>query len=286
MERAILVDYPTVVVDKESRVYAGVFATDRTMRLLELLVGSSDGLTVSELSNELGVEKSIVSRILASLNNSGYVRYIPSTRRYGLSLKFVALAYRHVDIIGFPDVVMPILRRLSDQTGDLVMLGVVGEEGVVLFAKAEPKYELRVVSRLGRPVPPHASSAAKIWLASLPVEQALRIVSQAGMPPLAPNTITSIEDFATELHVTRKRGYATSLEERFPGVNTIAVPVKGRNTSSVVGCIVLSGPVTRLTVPAMQEFLPLLNEAAIEMSRVWPLPEIYLEPDRLETFNS
>lgn len=258
--------------------YAGITAADRTLRVLEAMVGSHEGVTVSELSATLGIEKSITSRILSTLQAAGYVRYSPSSRRYVLSLKFVALAYRHVDSIGFPDVCMPILRQLSDRIGELVMLAVVGEEGVVLFAKAEPKHELQVVSRLGRPVPLHASSAAKIWLASLPVDEALRKVAAAGMPQVAPNTITSLKAFAVELDRVRQRGYATSLQERFAGVNAMAVPIRSRKSGEVVGAIVLSAPTNRIPETSVESYIPLLREAAQELSLIWPLPDLPREP--------
>ena len=52
---------------------APVQAVQRTMRVLECLVEAGSGMSVVELASAVAVDKSVVSRLLASLASQGYV---------------------------------------------------------------------------------------------------------------------------------------------------------------------------------------------------------------------
>ncbi|MGH2735408.1 MAG: IclR family transcriptional regulator domain-containing protein, partial [Actinomycetota bacterium] len=64
---------------------------------------------------------------------------------------------------------------------------------------------------------------------------------------------------------TRKNGYALSLEERVPGISTIAVPLFN-HTGSVAAALSVTGPSSRVTRKRLLEMAPLAQEAAHAIS--------------------
>ena len=238
--------------------------------MLTLLGSRPQGMTASEIVVELGVEKSIVSRILASLQRDGYVTRDPVTDLFRLGLKFVAIAFRYIESLGVYDICMPELGRLADETGELVQLAVVDRDGMTYVAKAEGNQRIRVFSQLGREAVLHASTVGKIWLASLPEDAALAVALKAGLAPLAKNTIRSVDALREELAKVRSQGFALLDEELFDGGSAVGVPIKDQRFGTVLGAIVLAGPTFRLPRERLVGIVPMLTAAADRLTAVWP----------------
>ena len=68
----------------------GALATG--LRTLELLVSSHNPLGVTEIAEQLELDKANAHRTLAALVRLGYVEQDPSTRRYSATVKVVELA--------------------------------------------------------------------------------------------------------------------------------------------------------------------------------------------------
>jgi IclR family acetate operon transcriptional repressor len=245
-------------------------AAARTMAVLDLLGSRPPGMTASEIVADLGIEKSVVSRILATLEKDGYVTRDGVTDLFRLGLRFVAIAFRYIESLGFYDVCMPEVRRLADETGELVQLAVVDREGMTYVAKAEGNQRIRVYSQLGREAVLHASTVGKIWLASLPEEAALALALRVGLTPFAKNTIRTIDALRDELIRVRAQGFALLEEELFDGGSAIGVPIKDRRDGTVLGAVVLAGPTFRLPRARLVEFAPTLVESAGRLAAAWP----------------
>jgi IclR family acetate operon transcriptional repressor len=106
--------------------------------------------------------------LLASLQNDGYVIRDEATDSFRLGLCFAAIALWHIDNLGISDLCQPVLRGLAIRTGELIQLAIVQNEQMIYVAKAEGQQRIRVLSLVGRTAVLHASSAGKVWLASLP----------------------------------------------------------------------------------------------------------------------
>jgi len=66
---------------------------DKTLDLLELLVGHPDGLNVTELTGLLGTPKNSVFRIASTLALRGYVEREEKTKIYRVSRKLLSLGH-------------------------------------------------------------------------------------------------------------------------------------------------------------------------------------------------
>ncbi|MNP60824.1 Transcriptional regulator KdgR [compost metagenome] len=70
--------------------------------------------------------------------------------------------------------------------------------------------------------------------------------------------------YIRQLHEIKESGYATSFEEREPGAAAISVPIFSRN-GSISAALSVSGPVNRLSIETLNQYAPLLVEAAHDM---------------------
>jgi DNA-binding IclR family transcriptional regulator len=249
--------------------YGTINAIRRAMGVLEQLAAARHGLSVTELANTAHLSKATVFRILASLQNTSYVEQDPQSQHYRLTLKIASLAFAFIDTMGFEDICQPYLAELARETGELVQLAVVQSDDMIFVAKAEGNQRVKLVPMLGRRVTLHASAAGKVWLASLPEEEAIRIVLKQGLARLTSNTLTTIDANRAEWARARQQGYATTVQEYWEDVNSVGAPVRLANRR-VVGAIAIAGPSSRFTVEIMQALAPRLMSVADAIGRLWP----------------
>jgi DNA-binding IclR family transcriptional regulator len=243
-------------------------AVTRTMAILEELSDESFGTTASDLVERLNCEKSIVSRILSTLTDAGYVIRDPASGTYRIGLRFAGMALRHLDSTGTADLCQPLLQDIANKTGELVQLVIVQNDQMIYVAKAEGKQRVRVLSLVGRVAALHVSAAGKVWLASLPEERALALVLKQGMKKFTQNSITTIDALRAELARARRAGFAVVEQEMFEDASSVAIPIRNRQGDRVVGAVVLSGPSYRLSKKRMTNFVPVLRELATKLSDV------------------
>ncbi len=120
---------------------------DRGLRLLEIIAESRGGLTVGEAAETLGINRTIVYRLLATLEEHGLVRRADGTR-YSVGFGVLALAgnihpsLRHV--------AHPVLRSLAEKVGATAHLTIVDGAEALAVAVVEPtRTEYHVAYRAG-----------------------------------------------------------------------------------------------------------------------------------------
>lgn len=243
-----------------------ISAVSRAMAILEELSEQPNGVTVSELVMKLQIEKSIVSRVLSTLEGDGYVIRDGITDSFRLGLKLAGVALRHIDNTGVTDMCLPLLRDIANKTGELIQLAIVQNDQMIYVAKAEGHQRIRVLSLVGRPATLHASAVGKVWLASLPENRALSLALKTGLERYTENTITNIDDFRAELMRVRKNGYAIVQEEQIEGAAAVGVPITDRRGDRVLGAVVLSGPAYRLPLKKLESMVLTLNDLAKKLT--------------------
>lgn len=233
--------------------FARVANIERTMDVLESLCGQAHGLTVTELAGALKVPKGIVSRILATLVDSGYIVRDPLSNRFRVTFKFVSLGFRHVDQLGVEEHYRPLIEALAEESGELVHIALVEGESIRYIARAEGKNRVRVVSILGTKALLHASGAGKVLLASLPPEHAVSLAMKSGLERRTAKTLTSVEALRKELDGVRKQGFAINLGEADEGVSSVAAPIRV-GKGPLIGAVSISGPSFRLSETRLRQY--------------------------------
>ncbi len=121
---------------------------DRGIQVLRLLAASgSDGLSVSEISDGLGLGRPVVYRLLATLIEHDLVRrFSDGQLRLGLGLLPLAAATH----FGLRHAATPVLRRLADDTGATAHLTVADHDDGIALAVEEPRRaDVHVAYRVG-----------------------------------------------------------------------------------------------------------------------------------------
>lgn len=235
----------------------------RTLAVLEELCRAGAPLRLVELSARVGLHKSTVYRLLATLQARGYVEQDPHSGRYGVGVRLLEVGGAALDSTPLISASRPCLQSLVEQTGETVNLAVLQGSEVLFLEKLEPEYAPGAGAPAGRRRPAHCTAAGKVLLAHLQEQAALLV--QGPLPRFTPNTITRPEDLRDHLARVAQLGYAVDEEEQMPGARCVAAPVWG-HSGRVLAAISVSGCALRLSRERLAELVPLVQEAARHIS--------------------
>jgi IclR family KDG regulon transcriptional repressor len=149
----------------------------RALQLLRLFLDGDSGLSVTGAANALGVGKSTVSRLLATLAAEGLVVMDRDTRRYHVGPLAFQIGNKFAGA-NLARAVQPLLRELADQAQCTAQLGTMDGMHVVYLSVSHGPGRLRVVASPGDRRYAHMSAMGKALLASLPAEDCQTLIKQ------------------------------------------------------------------------------------------------------------
>jgi DNA-binding IclR family transcriptional regulator len=240
------VESPGTVVPKTSSVQS----IERAIAILKAFSTEKGELGVTELSRQLDLHKSTVSRLIASLQREGLVEENLVTRKYRLGMSLVTLGglvLQRLDVAqtARPLMATPLMATLSDMTQETVILAIKDDAEAVNVAQVPSPQMVKHIEWIGRRTPLHCTAVGKVLLAHSPVAEQQAFINR-GLPRYTSNTITGPETLCQELVRVREQGYAIGSEEFEVGLIEIAAPIRD-HTGEVVASISVSGPAFRLS---------------------------------------
>lgn len=203
-------------------------SADRIFTIMEALADNGP-MRIIDLSDRLGLHKSTVHRLLASLISMGYVTQDERSGAYYLTFKLVELAGKVLQNTDILTVVHPYISLLSESCDETVHFVQRTGPNVVYLEKLESQSvkarAFRLSSQVGLTRPMYCSAVGKAILAHLPEGEVDLIWSSSDIRRKTEFTITDLAVLKTELAHIRECGYALDNQENELGIRCIAVPV-------------------------------------------------------------
>ena len=245
--------------------YAGTQAIQRAIKLLKACGERPDGSRLSELSREVGLNKSTAFRLLSALEGTGLVERTPAGDAYRLGSELMRLGSQAMGGRGLQAAARPTLHALAAATRETLTLEVLVGDAVLILDEVVGSHVIGAMPSLGTRWPAHATSTGKALLAALDTAE-LDARLERRLASYTPRTITDPTALRRELERVRLRGFATSLEELEPGFVAIGAAVRSAE-GAVVAAISVGGPRSRLgpaVVGDIARRLPAAAEAVSE----------------------
>jgi len=152
---------------------------DRGLRVLEVLSGAAGGLTITELAGRLEVNRTVVYRLVSTLEQHTLVRR-DARGRLHLGLGLLQLSSSIAPVLR--DLAVPVLRGLADEVGCTAHLTVVEGDEALALAVVEPSWtNFHVSYRVGTRHALNQGAAGKaVLLGRASAEQPPRYVVTTG----------------------------------------------------------------------------------------------------------
>jgi DNA-binding IclR family transcriptional regulator len=216
----------------------GVVAVERALSVLDCFRPGAEHLSLADFANRLPLHKTTIFRLLNSLARCGYVVREPDGR-YGLGPRVLFLARVYERGFDLEAVVMPVLERLSADTGESAAYYVEGGEPgqrLCLF-RHQPHEGLHSQVIAGSVMPPDKSSTGQVFAIWAQGERR----DQVRLPIF-------------------------SCGARDPYTSSWSVPVIGQE-DRFVGALTIAGPSARLKTVDANAFEAMILERADDLSR-------------------
>jgi DNA-binding IclR family transcriptional regulator len=249
-------------------------AVDRALDILLCFSNLTPQLTMTQIAERVGMNKSTVHRLLGTLERRRFVQRNPTTGYYQLGIRLLQMAYL---TLGHNDIrrhAGPFLRRLCEQHRETITLSTLDDTDIVFLDVIESPQRVKLAASTGQRMPAFSTAAGKAILAFLPDVTVMRILER-GMPQFTPYTIRTKEELLSNLEPIREQGFSISIQEYEDGINAVAAPVLNEQNYPIAA-VTVAGPAYRLTREQMLGIGPSVRE----MSRLIAQElELASEPD-------
>ena len=202
----------------------------RAARILRALEGEDAGLSLGQIAQRVGLARSTVQRIVASLENeklliaaspNGRVRLGPTLLRLAASLRS--------DFAGWA---RPFISRLSSELRETVDLASVRNDHLVFIDQVIGSHRLRTVSAVGESFPLYCTANGKAYLSGLDAAAIERLIGEA-YEARTPRTLTTLDALLADIKQARRSGVAYDREEHTLGICAAGVALQDARGNAV-----------------------------------------------------
>jgi len=239
-----------------------VRAVERALDLL-LCFTVQNEWAMTELAEKVGLHKSTVHRMLATLEEKGFVSRDRFSDRYRLGLRIWELS---ANMSGADDpavLALPEMERLRESLGETVSLYIRDGAERIRIQAVQSNQAVRRVAPVGVRLPLYVGASSKVLIAFEEPSKREELLLDESWPASFDRSY-----YRDQLAEIEKLGYATSFEERETGAAAVAAPVYSRSRK-LLAALSVSGPANRLTPEVMREHAPAIMESARRLSTMF-----------------
>ncbi|MGQ9494435.1 MAG: IclR family transcriptional regulator [Anaerolineae bacterium] len=239
-------------------------AVERALVLLRYIVDNVDGLSIREVSRNLGYSPATVQKLINALKAQGYVVQDPLTERYHLGPEAVQLGLMALSRLELRRVAHPHLERLSRESAETVFLAIARDNHAIYVDKVVSTQEIRTDAPLGVNRPYNCTAIGKVLLAGMSEEEFERLAAQGAFERWTERSITDPEALRAEIEQVRVKGWARDDEEYSAGAGCVAAPVYDHD-GRIIAALTISGPAARIN-EQLDHHIMLVKAAAAAIS--------------------
>lgn len=222
--------------------------------------------TIVEVASVLGVDKSTVSRLMATLVHYDMVSIDPVSKKYRLGFRNLYLSEGVKKNFNVAIVARPYLYKICDDTKESVHLAAMGNRKMYIVDQVRSQREYNLSAQIGMIEAWHCSAVGKCVLAYKPPSFIEDIFRDYDFEHYTSNTITTYQNLEKELKKIREQGYALDDEERTLGVRCLAVPVFNYS-GNVSCCIGISAPKEQITEATIKKYTLCMKKYGSQISK-------------------
>ena len=221
-------------------------------------------LSLTEIADEVGISKSTVHRLLATLECKRFLIRDSATGKYHLGYRFLEMASQVFEDVN-QQWALPYLRCLADECGETVDLAVLDDDHVIYLQVVESQQRVKLAVAVGQRLPAFCTATGKAFLAFLPANR-VQMILGSDLTRYTENTHTELADLDKDLQETRKRGFAISEHEYEKDVNAVAAPILAVD-GYPLAAIAIVGPSFRLPRERMLVLGPIIQKVVVSITR-------------------
>jgi IclR family transcriptional regulator, KDG regulon repressor len=238
----------------------------RGIKLIEILA-TLGPLSIEQIYQEIKISRSAIYRILCILEELKYVaRYRNNAEDiWLLDLKLLKISSSILARFDLRNLLRDILVRLANTTDEIVQLGVLQNDKVLLLEVIKRPKSLINVSGIGDEIAINISAAGMAIAAFKDEKEMDTLLENKLWCKYTDKTFTTKEAIKNELKEIRKRGYSLDDQNFAIGHRCIGAPVFDY-TNNVIAGINISGHISTFSDNRLEELAKIVMQSAKEAS--------------------
>ena len=221
-------------------------------------------LTVSQISEQIGLSRAAVRRCLYTLAKLGFAGSDDS-RHFFLRPRILALGHSYISSMPLASAAQPVLDQVSKILHESCSIAALDGFEITYIARANVTRILAIDLGVGSRLPAFCTSMGRVLLAHLPPEALDELLAHTKFTRYTERTIVSAEKLRQVLRLVERNGYCIVDQELELGLRSMAVPIRN-SSGKVVAALNVGAHAQRVSIQDMQgRFLPPLREAAQEL---------------------
>ncbi len=255
-----------MTTEKWSNGSSGMRAVQRALDVLSCFTAESPQKGVSELSEELGLPKGSVHRLLTALKSRRFVDHDPVSGRYQLGTKLLELAgVLYANRLSYQEKARPYLQRLVEEINETLVVNTLDGDTHICTMVIDAARPVRYFTRVGVRRRPYFGAAGQVLLAWESKEAVERILPSGKLEAFTLLSITDLDDYLRRLRQVREQGYALDRGETFPDVTGLSAPIFDHN-GKVVASVSVVAPTHRVPDDRLSGLIEKLLQATTSIS--------------------
>ena len=207
-------------------------------------------LSLTEIAEQVGMHKSTIHRLLATLESKRFITRDKTTGMYQLGFLFFELASVMLHDLDVQRWALPYLQQLSLQSEETVDLAILDNGHVVYLQVVESSQRVKIAAAVGEQLPAYCTATGKAFLAYFP-EDKVRVILAQGVTKYTENTLISRKNYLT-ICTKPGNGFCDFEQEYEKDINAVAAPIMDVN-GCPVAVIAIVGPSYRMSQDRMIE---------------------------------
>jgi IclR family acetate operon transcriptional repressor len=223
---------------------------DRGLIILETVGRSAHPVTLRQLTDVLGIDRSSAFRLANTLKRRGFLSNPAAGKDYVLGASLWRLSRQYDWSAMLAAIAHDHLRNLAAVTGETAHLAVREGRKALFIDHAATNHVIAISGQTGEAVPMYCTSHGKALLTDFDEAGLRQLFGSKPLVKHTKNTLKTIAELTSACAEIRARGYATDDSEFMEGVRCVAAPIRDKE-GTVVASIGISAPAARF--PAGQQ---------------------------------
>jgi DNA-binding IclR family transcriptional regulator len=244
----------------------GAALIHKAARVLHALAaGDREGMRLTEVAAQVGLNRSTAHRILAALCESGLVEQNPETRLYRLGTDMFFLGIRVASPFDLKSLGQHPCARLCMATGDTVFLSTRRGFTSICIERYEGEYPIKVLTLdVGSIRPLGVGAGSLAMLSALPDWEVDAVLDGSGEQLAAYPQFTPAE-LRRLVAQTREAGYAFNDQMIIPGMSAVGVAVRAE-CGELLGALSIAAICSRMEQGRREEIVGMLHAEAQQLA--------------------
>ncbi len=185
-------------------------------------------MSVKEISEEIGINKSSIHHHLKSLCNHGFLQQDLESRKYDIGYSLIEIGQSYLNRIDITQVAHQNLIELNRELNQTIHLFIRDGLDIIYLDKVDTQHSpgsLKCSSYIGQRTDLFSTAAGKVFLSNLEIDALDSILDKLNFVPKTPKTIIDKSQLLRDINGVKTKGFALDLEEHSLGLQCIAIPI-------------------------------------------------------------